>query len=184
MDRLDCCERRRRSLNVFFGDTYGTEICRLQISPAASVRRLHLGFHCPSAKLAIELDGGGHNYRAGQIRDRSGRNSSRAMESLYCDSGIIRFAENSIASCEQSGSHSRSDRKTLTFILSLWQRERRSLTGVQFEISYASCRCASTWQARSNTSFRRYVRDTRHHASPRCGERIEVRGCAQSERRV
>ena len=23
---LDCCERRRRSLNVFFGDTYGTEI--------------------------------------------------------------------------------------------------------------------------------------------------------------
>jgi hypothetical protein len=25
---LDCCERRRRSLNVFFGDTYGTEISR------------------------------------------------------------------------------------------------------------------------------------------------------------
>jgi len=41
-----------------------------------------------------------------------GRNSSRAMESLCCDSGIIRFAENSIASCEQSGSHSGSDSKT------------------------------------------------------------------------
>ena len=34
------------------------------------------------------------------------------MESLCCDSGIIRFAENSIASCEQSGSHSGSDSKT------------------------------------------------------------------------
>ena len=29
-----------------------------------------LDFYCPSAKLAIELDGGGHNYRTGQIRDR------------------------------------------------------------------------------------------------------------------
>jgi ATP-dependent helicase HrpA/adenine-specific DNA-methyltransferase len=28
-----------------------------------------LDFYCPSAKLAIELDGGGHNYHAGQIRD-------------------------------------------------------------------------------------------------------------------
>ena len=30
-----------------------------------------LDFYCPAAKLAIELDGGGHNYRAGQIRDRA-----------------------------------------------------------------------------------------------------------------
>jgi very-short-patch-repair endonuclease len=29
-----------------------------------------LDFYCPSAKLAVELDGGGHNYRAGQIRDQ------------------------------------------------------------------------------------------------------------------
>ncbi|PYL50180.1 MAG: hypothetical protein DMF32_05025 [Verrucomicrobia bacterium] len=29
-----------------------------------------LDFYCPSAKLGIELDGGGHNYRAGKIRDR------------------------------------------------------------------------------------------------------------------
>jgi type I restriction enzyme M protein len=29
-----------------------------------------LDFYCPSAKLAIELDGGGHNYRAGRNRDR------------------------------------------------------------------------------------------------------------------
>jgi very-short-patch-repair endonuclease len=30
-----------------------------------------LDFYCPSAKLGIELDGGGHNYRAGQTRDRT-----------------------------------------------------------------------------------------------------------------
>jgi very-short-patch-repair endonuclease len=30
-----------------------------------------LDFYCPSAKLAIELDGGGHNYRAGQTRDQT-----------------------------------------------------------------------------------------------------------------
>ena len=30
-----------------------------------------LDFYCPTAKLAIELDGGGHNYRAGQLRDRT-----------------------------------------------------------------------------------------------------------------
>ena len=30
-----------------------------------------LDFYCPSAKLGIELDGGGHNCRAGKIRDRS-----------------------------------------------------------------------------------------------------------------
>jgi very-short-patch-repair endonuclease len=30
-----------------------------------------LDFYCPNAKLAVELDGGGHNYRAGQVRDRT-----------------------------------------------------------------------------------------------------------------
>ena len=30
-----------------------------------------LDFYCPTAKLAIELDGGGHNYRSGQTRDRT-----------------------------------------------------------------------------------------------------------------
>jgi very-short-patch-repair endonuclease len=29
-----------------------------------------LDFYCPAAKLAIELDGGGHNYRSGQMRDQ------------------------------------------------------------------------------------------------------------------
>jgi very-short-patch-repair endonuclease len=30
-----------------------------------------LDFYCPTAKLAIELDGGGHNYYVSQIRDRT-----------------------------------------------------------------------------------------------------------------
>jgi very-short-patch-repair endonuclease len=30
-----------------------------------------MDFYCPIAKLAIELDGGGHNYRVAQIRDRT-----------------------------------------------------------------------------------------------------------------
>jgi very-short-patch-repair endonuclease len=30
-----------------------------------------LDFYCPTAKLAIELDGGGHNYHVGQIHDRA-----------------------------------------------------------------------------------------------------------------
>jgi hypothetical protein len=34
---LDCCERRRRSLNVFFGDTYGTGISQ-DINFAGSIR--------------------------------------------------------------------------------------------------------------------------------------------------
>jgi very-short-patch-repair endonuclease len=33
--------------------------------------RYILDFYCPAAKLAIELDGGGHNYRGGQIRDET-----------------------------------------------------------------------------------------------------------------
>jgi very-short-patch-repair endonuclease len=30
-----------------------------------------LDFYCPGAKLAVELDGGGHNYQAGLTRDRT-----------------------------------------------------------------------------------------------------------------
>src|SRR5947199_7534732 len=56
-----------------------------------------LDFYYPVARLAIELNGGGHNYRTNQIRVERGRNSSLAGESLCCDSGIIRFARNSTA---------------------------------------------------------------------------------------
>jgi len=41
------------------------------------------------------------------------RNSWLATESLCYDSGITRFAKSSTASCEQSGSHSRSDGRAI-----------------------------------------------------------------------
>ena len=45
-----------------------------------------LDFYCPSAKLGIELDGGGHNYHAGQIRDRA-RSESLAHHGVI----VLRF---------------------------------------------------------------------------------------------
>jgi very-short-patch-repair endonuclease len=33
-----------------------------------------IDFYCPEAKLGIELDGGGHNYQLGQIRDQKRSN--------------------------------------------------------------------------------------------------------------
>ena len=41
-----------------------------------------LDFYCPAAKLAIELDGGGHNYRTGQIHDH-------IRSECLADQGII-----------------------------------------------------------------------------------------------
>ena len=92
-----------------------------------------LDFYCPAVKLAIELDGGGHNYRASEIRDRM-RSDSLTREGIvvlrFC-SGIIKFARNSTAFCERSGLRCRSgNNRTLTLILSLWERERRTACAV------------------------------------------------------
>jgi len=48
--------------------------------------RYILDFYCLAAKLAIELDGGGHNYRLGQIRDRT-RSELLAREGIV----VLRF---------------------------------------------------------------------------------------------
>jgi very-short-patch-repair endonuclease len=47
--------------------------------------RYILDFYCPAAKLAIELDGGGH-YRRGQIRDRT-RSAVLASQGII----VLRF---------------------------------------------------------------------------------------------
>jgi hypothetical protein len=80
---LDCFARRPLSLNVFFGDTNGTEISPAANFPA-NIRSTITSwtFYCPEAKLAIELDGSAHNYQAGQIRDRT------RLEHLACH-GIV-----------------------------------------------------------------------------------------------
>jgi very-short-patch-repair endonuclease len=45
-----------------------------------------LDFYCPSAKLAIELDGGGHNYSAGRTRDQT-RSEFLARHGVF----VLRF---------------------------------------------------------------------------------------------
>ena len=45
-----------------------------------------LDFYCPAAKLAIELDGGGHNYRLGQMRDKTRSNVFADQEVI-----VLRF---------------------------------------------------------------------------------------------
>lgn len=72
-----------------------------------------LDFYCPSAKLAVELNGGGITIVQAKLAIERGQNSWHALESLSCDSGITRFARSSIAYCKRSGPHSRSGRKTI-----------------------------------------------------------------------
>jgi very-short-patch-repair endonuclease len=50
-----------------------------------------LDFYCPTAKLAIELDGGGHNYRVAQIRDRA-RSEFLAGEGII----VLRFWDHQV----------------------------------------------------------------------------------------
>jgi Protein of unknown function (DUF559) len=94
--------------------------------------RYILDFYCPTAKLAIELDGGGHNYRVGQVRDRT-RSEFLSRKGIQC-----------AAVLESSGSPGTRQRlasdlvcttgavfvETLTLILSLRQRERRAFGSV------------------------------------------------------
>src|SRR5215831_1290537 len=49
-----------------------------------------LDFYCPAAKLAIELDGGGHNYRLGQMRDKSRSNVLADQDMI-----VLRFGTSS-----------------------------------------------------------------------------------------
>jgi hypothetical protein len=82
---------------------------------------------CPSAKLAIELDGGGYNYRAGQTRDQT-RSEFLARHGVF----VLRFWNHQVRQelnsvlRVQSGSHSRSDRKIIPHLHPLpLAKERR-----------------------------------------------------------
>jgi type I restriction enzyme M protein len=55
-----------------------------------------LDFYCPAAKIAIELDGGGHNYRAGQIRDRM-RSELLARQGI----AVLRFWNHQVRQAQQ-----------------------------------------------------------------------------------
>jgi|SRR5437016_8170147 len=44
---------------------------RLEISTTTSGGSLRIDFYCPDARLAIELDGGGHNFAAKESLDQA-----------------------------------------------------------------------------------------------------------------
>ena len=114
-----------------------------------------------------------------------GRNSSRAKESLCCDSGIIRFAENSIASCEQFGLHSESDSKTIPHLypLPLGKGEARSKRRSNLcELPMCSSGLAGTKQHEFFDGM--YAIRSTIPPRPACGERIEVRGVLNPRREV
>jgi type I restriction enzyme M protein len=88
-----------------------------------------LDFYCPAAKLAIELDGGGHNYRVGQIRDRTRSEflASQGIIVLRFWNHQVRDELDSVLKAIWFALQRRVFVATLTSILSLCQRERRVL---------------------------------------------------------
>jgi very-short-patch-repair endonuclease len=95
-----------------------------------------LDFYCPTAKLAIELDGGGHNYYVSQIRDRT-RSEFLGRKGII----VLRFWNHQIRRDLDSVSRAiwfalqeRCSSNPSTLILSLCQRERRILFGSRIEI--------------------------------------------------
>jgi len=87
-----------------------------------------LDFYCPNAKLAVELDGGGHNYQAGQIRDRTRSEflARRGVVVLRFWNHQVRRELDSVLQAIWFALEQRRLKQSLTFILSLWQRERRT----------------------------------------------------------
>ncbi len=158
---LECCERRQLSLNAFFGDTYGTEIS--QATNFVANIRSTITFWIsivptqswPSNWMAVDITIVQAKFATG--RDR---NSWLAMEWLCCDSGIIRFAGSSTACCEQSGSHSRSDRKTIPHLypLPLGKGEAfNAHSGCRVIRVYCAPRLGSRTIRRFETRFQRLV---------------------------
>ena len=93
-----------------------------------------LDFYCSTAKLAIELDGGGHNYCVGQIRDRT-RSEFLDRHGVV----VLRFWNHQIrqeldsAASNLVRTRGATAKQSLTFILSSLRpvaipRERRLLT--------------------------------------------------------
>jgi very-short-patch-repair endonuclease len=102
-----------------------SKFCGLQISPPFD--RYVLDFYCPAAKLAIELDGGGHNYRVGQIRDQTRLEflAGQGVAVLRFWNRQVREELDSVLRSIWFTLQERGSTETLTLILSLCQRERR-----------------------------------------------------------
>ena len=86
-----------------------------------------LDFYCPSANLAVELDGGGHNYQGGP---NSRSNEVRIPGAPWSRCVAILESSSSPRTRQRVAiklvcTRRATEKQSLTFILSLWQRERR-----------------------------------------------------------
>lgn len=85
------------------------------------VDRYIIDFYCPEARLAIELDGGGHNFASRESLDQE-RTSFLASKNIL----VLRFWNHQInRELDSVLEKIWSTRKSLTLILSLYERERR-----------------------------------------------------------
>jgi very-short-patch-repair endonuclease len=84
-----------------------------------------LDFYCPEAKLAIELDGGGHNYQLGQIRDQKRSNflADHGVTVLRFWNHLVRYKLDSVLKAIWFALGERAFVATLTSILSLRKGE-------------------------------------------------------------
>ncbi len=67
-----------------------------------------LDFYCPAAKLAIEVDGGGHSYQIRRIRDKVRADFLARHGIKLLRFGIIKSAKSLTVFYKQSGALSRS----------------------------------------------------------------------------
>jgi len=124
---LDCCERRRLSLNVFFGDIYGTE------SSQATNFAVNIRSTVTFWISIVRVQSWPSNWTAADITTVQAKfaitrdhNSWLAMESCVA---ILESPGSPRARQRVAGNLVRTrgatEKQSLTFILSLWQRERR-----------------------------------------------------------
>src|SRR5262249_40900345 len=127
---LDCCERRRLSLNVFFGESYGTGISQATNFAASitstvmswiSIVRTRSWRSNSTAADIITVEA--------KFAIERGRNSWLVTESLCCELRFwnhqVRQELDSVLRAIWFAIEQRQEKQSLTFILSLWQRERR-----------------------------------------------------------
>jgi hypothetical protein len=107
-------KKRRLSLSASFGNTYAIEISQAT-NFVANIRSMVTYWISivPTQSWPSNWTAEDTTTVRVKFTIEHGRNSWIGMESLCCDSGIIRFAKSLTACCERSGSHSSSHRKTI-----------------------------------------------------------------------
>ena len=71
MNRARLLRKKATDRSAFFGVICGTEILQATNFDARTVGLYILDFYCPTEKLAIELDGSGHDSRLREKQDKT-----------------------------------------------------------------------------------------------------------------